>query len=377
MFVKVFKALSLSIIIAIFIVVITSRTLQIKKHTPTLLPKNIKEKTFTPPQNEIEPVHSTALQEKTNQPETDTLDREQSPVSPVAPSAITTYENLTHGTSDTDETYTLAQSPCSATIGFKIGTFDTRFGITKEAFIDTVEEAAALWGAVAGAKLFYYDEDGPLTVNLIYDKRQEDTDTLNYLALDIENAKTNAENLRIEYQKDKDTYERAGLQFTKDAEDFNARYKTYSEKVAAYNKDGGAPQAEYSAMMDVVEKLKQEASMLDIRQTELNKQMESINIRVAKYNEFVAYINSLIRKSNALGTQKFTEGRFSPGTNTIDIYQYSNLTKLKRVVAHELGHALGINHTKTVHSIMYSVNMATSTTLSDEDKEALLTLCSQ
>lgn len=375
MFVKVFKALSLILVIAIFTVVINKRTLTPQKIQPLLLKKNSQ---IASPVQDISQTKTEIPQEQEKEPtpETKELNPQVTKTKPLEPVAATEYETLTTGTSDTDESYTPAQSPCATTLGFKIGTFDSRFGITQDAFIKTIEDAADMWGQVTGTKLFAYNEHGTLTINLIYDKRQEDTDTLNYLALDIENAKTNAENLRIAYQKDKEVYEREGKQFTEDAENFNTRYKAYSEKVAAYNKEGGAPQAEYTSMMAEVEKLKQEAAALDIRQSDLNKQMESINVRVAKYNEFVAYINTLIKKSNALGAQKFTEGRFSPRTNTIDIYQYSNLAKLKRVVAHELGHALGVNHTKTVHSIMYSVNIATSTSLSTDDKEALHTLCS-
>ena len=103
--------------------------------------------------------------------------------------------------------------------------------------------------------------------------------------------------------------------------------------------------------------------------------MESINAKVLKYNELTVYINSLIKKSNALGSNKFTEGRFSPNSNTIDIYQYNNDTKLLRVLTHELGHVLGINHNKNIYSIMYTSNSATTTSLSKEDLQALTLVC--
>lgn len=103
--------------------------------------------------------------------------------------------------------------------------------------------------------------------------------------------------------------------------------------------------------------------------------MESINAKIRRYNEFVAYINTLIKQSNSLGAKKFTEGRFDPNNNTIDIFQYNDTNKLLRVMAHELGHVLGINHNKNVASIMYSMNSATTTELSREDREALQEVC--
>jgi predicted Zn-dependent protease len=103
--------------------------------------------------------------------------------------------------------------------------------------------------------------------------------------------------------------------------------------------------------------------------------MDAINANVVKYNEFVVYVNTLIRKSNSLGAKKFTEGRFNPNTNTIDVYQFSDRLKLKRVITHELGHALGINHNENIRSIMYSVNSGTTTMLSKEDMAALKDVC--
>ena len=89
----------------------------------------------------------------------------------------------------------------------------------------------------------------------------------------------------------------------------------------------------------------------------------------------MAYINDLIAKSNAAGGSSFTEGRFTPRTNTIDIYQFNDMNKLRRVLTHELGHVLGINHNENVYSIMFSSNSATTTVLSNEDIEALFEVC--
>jgi hypothetical protein len=121
--------------------------------------------------------------------------------------------------------------------------------------------------------------------------------------------------------------------------------------------------------------LKEESKQLSARRDNLLVYMDTINAKVNRYNELVVYINSLITKSNSLGAKKFTEGKFTPYTNTIDIYQYTDTVKLHRVLAHELGHVLGINHNDNSRSIMYAVNTATSTELSPEDIQSLLEIC--
>lgn len=291
------------------------------------------------------------------------------------PGLVTVYEHLNEGASDTDPSYKPAISPCSKAMGFKIGTFDTRFGISKIQFIKEIEQSADIWGEAIDKKLFYFDENGPLTINLIYDERQATTIDVNYLALEIENTKKNAEALKNSYEQEKAIYTNDSTELTKDAENLQARYTLYGEKVTSYNNAGGASKIEYDTMMNEAANLKQEAKLLEERRVSLLTYVDSINKKVARYNEFVTYVNSLIRKSNALGAAKFTEGRFTPYTNTIDIYQYNDSVKLRRVVTHELGHVLGINHNKNVYSIMYSFNSATTTSLSKEDISDLHTIC--
>ena len=286
------------------------------------------------------------------------------------------YEHLEEGISDTDPTYKPSVSPCTKPMGFKIGTFDSRFGLTKTQFIKEIEQSGEVWGEAIDKKLFYYDEKGSLTINLIYDSRQAITEDVNYLALEIENSKQNAEALRMSYEQEKVLYDKDSTQLTKDIANFQLRYDAYTSKVASYNASGGAQKIEYEAMMSELANLKQESKILEERRLALIYYVESINKKVSRYNEFVTYVNSLIRKSNALGANKFTEGRFTPYTNVIDIYQYNDSIKLRRLLIHELGHVLGINHTKNIQSIMYSFNSATTTMLSKEDLTELKKVCS-
>src|SRR3954471_20481541 len=71
-----------------------------------------------------------------------------------------------------------ARRPCLTPIKYRIGALDPRFGITREDFQQHVEQAAALWGAAAGRKLFSFDARGSLEIDLVYDSRQETTQRL-------------------------------------------------------------------------------------------------------------------------------------------------------------------------------------------------------
>ncbi len=287
------------------------------------------------------------------------------------------YEILETHHSDIDYvSYRPSISPCVKPMGYKIGKFDSQFNLSREKFFQITRDAVAVWEEAAGTSLFTNDPDnGTLTLNLIYDERQATTVSLGYLALEIENTKQAAENTRLAYEKEKVSYINESEIFNKGAMEFQQRYSDYNEKVKVYNDKGGATKEEYDVMMLELEALKKEAEVFEAKRVILNGEMESINAKVKRYNELIEYVNGLIRKSNSIGSRTFTEGRFVPSINTIDIFQYSDEIKLRRVLIHEFGHALGIGHVENVQSIMYSFNSGTSTSLSEEDKHALRESC--
>ncbi len=287
------------------------------------------------------------------------------------------YETLETHHSDMDyESYKPSVSPCVQPMGYKVGKFDPQFNLSREKFFQITRDAIAVWEEAAGTSLFTNDPvNGTLTLNLVYDERQATTVSLGYLALEIENTKQAAESTRLSYEKEKVSYINESEIFNKGAMEFQQRYSNYNEKVKAYNDKGGATKEEYDVMMLELDTLKKEAEAFEAKRLVLNKEMESINSKVKRYNELIEYVNGLIRKSNSIGSRTFTEGRFVPSINTIDIFQYSDETKLRRVLIHELGHALGIGHVENVQSIMYSFNSGTSTSLSEEDKQALRESC--
>lgn len=285
------------------------------------------------------------------------------------------YEVLETTHSDTDDSYRPVASLCTTPMSYTIGTFDPRFNISKEKFLGIAREAAQMWEDAAGTSLFTYDPQGKLKINLVYDERQATTVNLGYLALEIENSKQSAESIRRGYENEKVSYTNDSEAFNLDAKLFQERYAAYNEKVKNYNDKGGATQPEYDVMMKELEQLKTDSAQFETRREDLLKRMETINANVTKYNELVAYINTLIKKSNSIGSRTFTEGKFTPAINAVDIYQYADEVKLKRVLMHEFGHVIGIGHVKNVMSIMYSFNSGTSTRLSEEDIAALKEIC--
>lgn len=287
------------------------------------------------------------------------------------------YIPLQEGVSDTDESYVSSISPCVSPVGYKLQMVDERFGLSRAVVEKEVANAIAIWENAAGKDLFYPSTDGPLTINLIYDERQANTIHIGYTRMEIDNTKEAAEEVKRVYDQEKELYTSDVATYEQDAKRYNERNILYNKKVEDFNAKGGASKIEYDAMMSELVDLKAEASSLESRRLILVDQMNRINERVRRYNELVAYANTLIKKSNAVAAKKITEGRYSPATLSIDIYQYSDMLKLRRVILHELGHAIGLLHVDTAESVMYAFNSGTTLTLSKEDLSDLKKICTK
>jgi hypothetical protein len=116
---------------------------------------------------------------------------------------VLTYENLL--------IYSNIRKPCSLPIYYYINNFDNRFNVDKSQFIDLLKKSAEVWNVAQKNDLLVYDEAKAknisdyshykLPINLIYDKRQETTNSLNKINTDIESGKQNLIQLNIMKKK--------------------------------------------------------------------------------------------------------------------------------------------------------------------------------
>lgn len=274
--------------------------------------------------------------------------------------------------------------PCQNPITYTLGTFDAQFGISKSYFLKVLGEAEKIWEKPFGKELFAYEEDGEgdgmLKINLVYDYRQQATDKLASLGIAVKDNRASYDSLKIKLTELKTKFTAAKSDYDARVKSFNDQQKSFEEQVKYWNAQGGAPRKVYDEIQLKRSALEIQSSELQVLQTQINEMVSEINALVVVLNRLASTLNISVDTYNTIGASRgesFEEGVYSSdGLNRgIDIYEFSSRDKLVRVLAHELGHALDLDHVEDTKAIMYKLNQGNNKILTESDLDALKIKC--
>ena len=270
--------------------------------------------------------------------------------------------------------------PCQDVLTYRIGTVDERFGLSRQEFADSVRQAASLWGKPFSRELFREDPKGMIEVNLIYDYRQEASDKLKHLNYKIDNTRSSYDDLKNRFENLKTEYEQKKADIASDFNAYNTRVSVLNAEIEAGHQRGGVSQDVYKWVMTEKEELNAVRDNLQARQEEVKKMADTLNSMVVVINEIATNTNLDLIQYNDVGktlSDEFCEGNYviNGGKKTITIFQFDNGYRLVRVLAHEFGHALGLNHNNSSDAVMYRLIQSDSLELAPADIAALKVRC--
>ncbi len=247
----------------------------------------------------------------------------------------------------------VAEAVCAVPIVYRIGTVDPRFNISNDAVRMAVTAAESMWEDATGRNLFTYDPKKGLPINFIFDERQAKANEEEALRQTLETKEGVSDSVRTQYDSLVKEYDALRVEHQKRTSAYEAKLEAYNKEVNDWNARGGAPE-------DVFERLKKTQDELATEQKKLNTVAGDLNALVRKMNALSAKGNSLVTDYNQVVEEynsKFSEGEeFTQGDyegKVINIYQYDSPDELDIVLAHELGHALSLDHVEGETSIMY------------------------
>jgi hypothetical protein len=286
--------------------------------------------------------------------------------------------------------HVFAHVPCGIPVHFALAEVDPGFGFDRETVMTAFVEAANLWQGASGPILFLESDHAlAMQVSLRYDERQQAANTRRSLRGGLERDRGAFEDDEAVLLQWGERIEATRVAHDRATEDLAARARAYEREVAAWNTGRGErTDARRRALEAESAQLRAALAELERAGLALNADIDAYNRRAADLRQRADDFQARVAVYNDASSDSPVEsGRYSyaPGEGRrIEVYRAESYDELVLVLAHELGHALGIGHVDESGAVMHAMlhdggllqrGRARPVELSAADRAALVATC--
>jgi chromosome segregation ATPase len=264
--------------------------------------------------------------------------------------------------------------PCPQQLTYRIGYVDPQINQSEEELLDLIRQVEVLWESAVDRDLLDYEINGEVAIHFVYKEHHDISDRQMKFSERIQRTKHRILGMRQEYDRVSKEYRNHKQLLLDHVSRLDSlHYKKSDTRKTQYSDQQINPATDpVHTLSDSIVHLKDD---VDHYRNEMERHSRQIQDLIDQQRKIIYKYNQIFEEN-----ARFKQGIYRKGwpDDRIYVFQFTNIGELKAVLAHELGHALGIGHVDNPQSIMYKVlekQNIYNLSLTKEDKEAARNQC--